>query len=341
MTVEEIQRGSGTIHVAKRATRTALSSLSSSYPLRLLAPRTHDPRNISVYALAHGGGLVSGDHVNIDITIEEQCALTLLTQGSTKVYKKKDRAAPPRQHNEPTNPTTIPLERISLNKRHKPAPDVFQSITAHIHDHALLALLPDPITPFTSASYDQHQRINLLNPSASLVLLDWFTSGRRSRGEEWAFDRYASKNEVFIGSGKDSTLLLRDAWLLEDEGTRAGGDGEEARERFGRTYESRVRPYHCYANLLLIGPRTKAIADDALATFEQIVIPPPRPGIKPSIRPLLWSVSPIPSPPGCDSSPGVVLRAAAMETDLMRNFIDERLAGLEAEIGENLFVGRK
>src|SRR5690349_21171006 len=96
MTLPNTQQGAGTIHVSRHSSRTTLSSLTSSYPLRLLAPRTHDPRNVSVYALAHGGGLVSGDHVHIDITIDSDCALTLLTQGSTKVYRKKHHDAPNR-----------------------------------------------------------------------------------------------------------------------------------------------------------------------------------------------------------------------------------------------------
>ncbi|KAJ3047107.1 hypothetical protein HK097_000227 [Rhizophlyctis rosea] len=328
MTIQNTHHGTGTINVSRHSNRASLSSLTSSYPLRLLAPRAHDPRNVSVYALSHGGGLVSGDRVHINITVDESCALTLLTQGSTKVYRKKHPDAPPRSTPNPTNPPNDQTPETAL-----------QSLIAHVHPTALLSLLPDPITPFASASYDQRQRI-FLHPFGSLILLDWFTSGRRSRGEEWAFDRYASKNEIyFTDSGRD-TLVMRDAWLLEDEHFHRGSD-QRPSGGGKKSYEDRVRPYHCYANLILLGPRTKSIADDAVKEFEKIVIPPPRPGTRPPVPELIWSVSHVSPRDGMAESPGVVLRAAALETDVLRIFIDERLRRLEEEVGDCLFVGRK
>ncbi|CAN0333704.1 unnamed protein product, partial [Ectocarpus sp. 8 AP-2014] len=43
----------------------------------------------------------------------------------------------------------------------------------------------------------QHQRF-LLEHDSSLVLVDWLTSGRMSRGEGWAFNRLESRNEVMV-----------------------------------------------------------------------------------------------------------------------------------------------
>ncbi len=77
---------------------------------------------------------------------------------------------------------------------------------------AVLLLLPDPVTPFSSSSYSQTQTFYLENShSSAAVILDWFTSGRMARGEEWAFERYRSVNEIWIHGRR----VARDVMLLE------------------------------------------------------------------------------------------------------------------------------
>lgn len=51
----------------------------------------------------------------------------------------------------------------------------------------------------------QHQRF-LLERGSSLVLVDWLTSGRMSRGEGWTFSRLESRNEVMVQVGKGELL---------------------------------------------------------------------------------------------------------------------------------------
>jgi urease accessory protein len=69
----------------------------------------------------------------------------------------------------------------------------------HVHgcigEDALLAILPDPVVCFSGSSFFQEQRYDL-SRRASLVLVDWMTSGRHASGERWAFNRYESRVEV-------------------------------------------------------------------------------------------------------------------------------------------------
>lgn len=58
-------------------------------------------------------------------------------------------------------------------------------------------MLPDPVTCFSAAKYEQFQTF-YLDVNASLVLVDWCTSGRRERGEIWDFDYYRSTNHVML-----------------------------------------------------------------------------------------------------------------------------------------------
>lgn len=74
-----------------------------------------------------------------------------------------------------------------------------------VESGGLLALLPDSVVCFATARYSQVQRFNLA-PDASLVLVDWLTSGRIARGEVWNFEYFKSTNHVYIQ--EDTPLLL-------------------------------------------------------------------------------------------------------------------------------------
>ena len=62
-------------------------------------------------------------------------------------------------------------------------------------------MLPDPVTCFSAAKYEQFQKFYLDDAKANLVLVDWCTSGRRERGEIWYFNHYRSTNHIML-SGK-------------------------------------------------------------------------------------------------------------------------------------------
>jgi urease accessory protein len=134
-------------------------------------------------AASHGGGLVGGDHVVLDVAIGAGAQGCLTTQAETKVYRST--GAPGRQ-----------------------------TLRARIEDGGLLAVLPEPVSAFAGAAYAQAQRIELA-PGGSLVLVDAFTAGRSARGERWAFRSVASVNEIAV----DGRLVLADALrLAEGEG---------------------------------------------------------------------------------------------------------------------------
>ena len=70
---------------------------------------------------------------------------------------------------------------------------------------ALLAVIPDPVTCFSTARYVQKQVFRISSDS-SLVIVDWVTSGRHESGEKWDFDLYKSTNHIFLED--DEPLLL-------------------------------------------------------------------------------------------------------------------------------------
>ncbi|XP_027185164.1 urease accessory protein D-like [Coffea eugenioides] len=86
-----------------------------------------------------------------------------------------------------------------------------QLLKARIGSDALLAVIPDPVTCFSTAKYSQTQVFKVF-PSSSLLIVDWITSGRYERGEKWDFELYKSTKNIFLEA--DEPLLL-DTILLE------------------------------------------------------------------------------------------------------------------------------
>ena len=182
-------------------------------------------------------------------------------------------------------------------------------------------LLPDPVTCFRAASYSQTQRITL-SSGASLVLLDWITSGRKSLGEEWVFSRYHSLNEVFL----DGHCIARDVMLLEGppqvetpEITKSQG--------LSRTLGERLKPYSCYATVILSGPLVHDVVAHLDKLYQSITLfklaSPAR---------MIWALSPI------SEGKGHILRVAGVETEDVKDWLQESLRGFEDVVGFDTYL---
>jgi urease accessory protein len=158
--------GWGRVAFAARGRRTAVTSLRSHAPLRLLAPKNHG-RAAWVFTASLGGGLVDGDAIDLEARVGEGAWALLGTQASTKVYRS-------------------------------PRHGASQSLRAEVAHGGALVVLSDPVVPFREARYAQRAEIALA-PDASLVYLDVVTCGRRAHGELWDFRRYASRTRIRRG----------------------------------------------------------------------------------------------------------------------------------------------
>src|SRR5262245_5087505 len=158
--------GGGRIQLSRLHGRTVITRASSASPLKLLMPRSRGEA-AWIFTSSYGGGLVSGDAISLQIDAGRQTRSLLSTQSSTKVFRST--GAPCRQE-----------LNVSLGKE------------------AVLVCIPDPVVCFAGANYEQRQQFRLTD-GAALVMIDWFTSGRRARDERWAFSRYFSRTEVSAG----------------------------------------------------------------------------------------------------------------------------------------------
>ncbi len=262
--VQSSRLGQAELKVSRVAGQSALTSCWAVNPLKILAPRPRGP-SVWAYLSSFGGGLVAGDQTSLKVDIGDSAVCFLSTQASTKVFR---------------NPESRPC-------RH--------TMQAEVGPKALLIMAPDPVQCFAEAMYEQKQTFHLA-AGAGLVLIDWFCSGRASRGERWAFTKYQSRNEVF----QEGKRVLLDSLLLTTE------DGSE-------DLLHQMARFHCLATVVIFGEPFKENAQRLLAEINEE--PVPKRGN------FLFSASAV--------ADGLVLRLAGTSTEEVGREIARRLNFLQ------------
>ncbi|KZT05888.1 UreD-domain-containing protein [Laetiporus sulphureus 93-53] len=289
--------GIGRIVLQMHGSEASFSELSSTYPLKLLSPRI-EQRNVSVvYVMTYGGGLVGGDRIDLSVDVKAGATLVMLSQGSTKVFK------------------TRPGQRPSARSQGTPSDAITtQVMNVTIEDGGALFQLPDPVTCFRSAKYNQLQ-IFRIKGNASAVILDSVTSGRRALGEEWVFARYHSMNEIWV----DEERIAKDVMLLEEQDSASSMLAP-------RTLADTLRPYSCYATVIMYGPLVQDTIQRLSAEYAKIIV------FRHALPPdLLWSFSPLKNGRGC------ILRLAAKETEDIRTWLGEQLTAFQGIVGCDVY----
>jgi urease accessory protein len=189
--------------------QSTVTTLYATTPLKLLAPVSRGAC-AWVYSSSFGGGMVSGDQTLLDVRVGPKARCFLGTQSSTKVYR---------------NPEARPTGH---------------QLRAELGSGSLMVAVPDPIQAFAGSMWRQQQIVRV-SPDADLVLVDWMTSGRRARGERWAFTRFESRNEIHLG---DRPWFVDALTLDPTDGPLSGGF------RMGR--------FDGLALVALVGPRVQA-----------------------------------------------------------------------------------
>jgi urease accessory protein len=171
--------GSAHLTFTRDGAATVLTRAFATNPAKLIQTRRRS-ETCWVYAATLGGGFVGGDRVHLHAEVSSGARALLTTQASTKVYRSQQPCS--------------------------------QTIEAIIGAGAFLAVVPDPIVCFAGADFTQSQRYEL-DAEASLVVVDWLTSGRHGCGERWAFSRYQNRVEIRRGS----EWIFLDGLVLEPD----------------------------------------------------------------------------------------------------------------------------
>lgn len=135
----------------------------------------------SVFSSSYGGGLVQGDHVNIDINVHANAHLCIRSQGNQHVYKNNG---------------------SSLK--------VIQNMNIHLANDARLAILTEPVVLHQKADFHQSYCIKL-DRKSEFLLIDSFTSGRNECGEAFLFKDYRSELSFEV----DQEIVMLDHFGLQ------------------------------------------------------------------------------------------------------------------------------
>jgi len=144
------------------AERSSVHRARPAGPLRLLCPQ-RPGRAAWVVAGNLGGGLVDGDDLALDVTVDAGALCVVTTQASTKVYRGQTR----------------------------------QRTTVRVAAGGAAIVAPDPVVPFRGARFAQTTTVELA-ADASLILVDTLTAGRVAHGERWSAARVDSAVTVSI-----------------------------------------------------------------------------------------------------------------------------------------------
>jgi urease accessory protein len=260
--------GDGRVRIQSLNDRSVVTSAAANSPLKLLTPRNRN-RSAWIFTSTYGGGLLGGDSISLDVDTEAGTRCLLSTQASTKIYKSDD--APSRQ-------------RLNVN----------------VGAGAVCVSAPDPIVCFEHANYEQSQTFEL-EADASLLMIDSLTSGRRARGERWAFSRYESHTRV-----RRSNITIFDETIVLDAADGPIGGAL----RMGRC--------DCFATMLMTGPALEAHAKTLLAEIARSPI---------DAVGIVFGASPMPT--------GAIVRVAGNETEAVMKWIHARLGYIADLIGED------
>ncbi|EOX96869.1 Urease accessory protein D isoform 1 [Theobroma cacao] len=286
----------GKVVVEKVRGKSTVTRSFSKYPLKFIIPRKVGPSEtdaVWIYSVTYGGGIVSGDSISVEFTIGDGCTAVLTTQASTKVYK-------------------------SLGSKCSE-----QVLEARIGSGALFAVIPDPVTCFSTARYSQKQVFRVASDS-SLVIVDWFTSGRHESGEKWDFELYRSANHIF-SEGNQPVFL--DTVLLEKSSPA--------------NIAERMHGYQVIAMVIIYGPKLKLVQDQVQENVkrmmsQQLHIPSTSLGHHAKTnsdncltRPAFIASCSVFGPKGI----GVVVRIASTTTESVYRFLQHQLAGMEPLVG--------
>lgn len=232
--------------------RTALTRISHRSPARLLPMRTAAAEEAGAALCAigsHGGGLLGGDVVDVDVVVGARATLALSTQSSTKIYRT----------------TGLATE---------------QRLRATVSAGGLLVNAPDALVPFASSDFEQTVAV-ALEPGGSAVMVDWIGAGRVANGERWAFRRLWSRTELHLLCAPKAAAPVpgahcaggawahadRPAELVEalclDRPPERASDGPAGAREFGLDFGSLAgdAAFGACATVVLAGPRAARCAE--------------------------------------------------------------------------------
>lgn len=164
------------LNAARRADgRTIVTSQSFRAPYHLSKPYWDaDAGTLLVQVVNPTAGILEGDSLASDISVEPGAALLVTTPSASRLFKMNDGAAECRQH-------------FTVAKG------------------AWLEMMPEPLVPHRGSHYRQRTRVDV-EAGGALFFVDLLLPGRVAHGEAWEWERLELETEIRV----DGELVLRE-----------------------------------------------------------------------------------------------------------------------------------
>ena len=137
--------------------QTRLAACEQYPPLRVIRAFPLQDGAALVHLHNLSGGVLGGDQLTLNVTVEPHASVQLTTTGATRLYRS-----------------------------HPETPVASQTTTIQVQEGGLLEYLPDPLIPFAGARYRQQTTIELAH-DAGLFWWETIAPGRAARGERFAY----------------------------------------------------------------------------------------------------------------------------------------------------------
>ena len=164
--MEVTSRPWSTLAVAHVRGKSRLITSHGVQPLKILQPGAPGSA-CHVVLSSYGGGLVAGDFIGLRVAVGAGSRLFLGTQANTKVFRSIDGTV------------------------------AAQHTQGEVAAGGLAIVFPDPVVLQAESRYQQVQHWHL-DPTATLLLVDWFHSGRMDQGERFAFHELRTELRVSV-----------------------------------------------------------------------------------------------------------------------------------------------
>jgi urease accessory protein len=151
---------------ARRGDATILRRCRYTLPLQVLSPLTLDDGTSYLLLLNPTGGVLGGDRLHTEITLEEGARVCLSTPSATRIYRSSGAPA-----------------------------EVATVLCAG--PNATLEYLPDHTIPHPGASLRQALRVEM-DAGSRGIFFEGFSCGRLALNERWRFRDYDARTEIVL-----------------------------------------------------------------------------------------------------------------------------------------------
>jgi urease accessory protein len=162
---------------------TVATELLSKVPLqvqKILHIEESFPEIAYVYIMSPSGGILQGDRLRIDVSLENNAQAHITTQAATKVYR--------------------------MNRNY-----ATQMVNLLVGDGCYLEFIPDQLIPYRNSRF--YQRVKLqVHENATAIYSEIITPGRVARGEYMQYNICCLKT---VAMDQNSRLRFMDSLLLE------------------------------------------------------------------------------------------------------------------------------